>query len=62
MPESRFITSDRLKPLVVYLTMAFMVVLSVGISLNESELRTALTFIWLLLFPIGVWRILRRPA
>jgi len=62
VPESRFIASDHLKPLVVYLTMAFMVVLGVSISLNESELRSALILMWLVLFPIGVCRVLRRSA
>lgn len=61
MPESRFIGADRLKLLVAYLAVAFVIILSIGAFLDRSGLRSGLILSWLLLLPVGAWHVLRRP-
>ena len=60
MPESRFIGADRLKLLVAYLAVAFMIMLVIDVFFDESGLRSGLILIWLFLLPVGAWRVLRR--
>ncbi|HAY76615.1 MAG TPA: hypothetical protein DCY33_02155 [Gemmatimonadetes bacterium] len=61
MPESRFIGADRLKLLVAYLGVAFVIILGIGAFLDRSGLRSGLILSWLLLLPVGAWHVLRRP-
>ena len=61
MPESRFIGADRLKLLVAYLAVAFVIMLAIGAFLDRSGLRSGLILSWLLLLPVGAWHVLRRP-
>ncbi|HCW77722.1 MAG TPA: hypothetical protein DG084_01295 [Gemmatimonadetes bacterium] len=60
MPESRFIGADRLQRLVAYLGVAFMIMLVIDVFFDKSGLRSGLILIWLLLLPVGAWRVLRR--
>ncbi|MDE3001808.1 MAG: hypothetical protein OXU33_12820 [Gemmatimonadota bacterium] len=62
MPKSRFIEAERLKPFIVYLAAAFLVVLLLGTAVPPGPPRTVLVLAWLLLFPIGGWKILNKPA
>jgi hypothetical protein len=61
VPESRFIGADRLKLLVAYLGVAFVIILGIGAFLDRSGLRSGLILSWLLLLPVGAWHVLRRP-
>ncbi|HAT38534.1 MAG TPA: hypothetical protein DCS75_08560 [Gemmatimonadetes bacterium] len=61
MPESRFIGADRLKLLVAYLAVAFVIMLAIGAFLDRSGLRSGLILSWLLLLPVGAWHVLKRP-
>jgi hypothetical protein len=60
VPESRFIGADRLQRLVAYLGVAFMIMLVIDVFFDKSGLRSGLILIWLLLLPVGAWRVLRR--
>ncbi|MBR43264.1 MAG: hypothetical protein CME18_02425 [Gemmatimonadetes bacterium] len=61
MPESRFIGAGRLKLLVAYLAVAFVIILGIGAFFDRSGLRSGLILSWLLLLPVGAWHVLRRP-
>jgi len=61
VPESRFIGADRLKLLVAYLAVAFVIMLAIGAFLDRSGLRSGLILSWLLLLPVGAWHVLKRP-
>lgn len=61
MPKSRFIEAERLKPFIAYLTAAFVVVLVLGTTVPRGSARTLLILVWLLVFPIGGWKILKKP-
>lgn len=60
MPESRFISAAKLKPLLVYFLVAFVIVVLVGALLPTGRLRNALVLGWLVLFPLGGWLVFRR--
>lgn len=60
MPESRFISAAKLKPLLVYCALAFVAVVVVGAVLPPGQLRSALVLAWLVLFPVGGWIVFRR--
>ena len=62
MAKSRFIEAERLKPFIAYLAAAFLVILALGTAVPRGPARTLLIFAWLLLFPIGGWKILKQPA
>lgn len=62
MPESRFVSAAKLKPLLVYLVVAFVVVVLVGALLPPGRLRNGLVLGWLVLFPLGGWLVFRRAA
>ena len=61
MPESQFVTSARLKPLVGYLAIAFVVLLALAEIVPRGGARTALVAAWFVLFPLGGWLVVRRP-
>ena len=61
MPESRFIGADRLKLLIAYLAVAFVIMLAIGLVFDRSGLRSGLILIWMLLLPVGAWHVLKRP-
>lgn len=60
MPESRFVSAAKLKPLIGYLAAAFVVVVLVGSLVPSGQLRNGLVLAWLVLFPIGGWLVFRR--
>ncbi len=60
MPESRFISAAKLKPLVGYMAAAFVVVVLVGWLVPPGQLRNGLVLAWLVLFPLGGWLVFRR--
>lgn len=62
MPKSRFIEAERLKPFIAYMAAAFVVVLVLGTAVPPGPARTLLILAWLLLFPIGGWRVLKRSS
>ena len=62
MPKSRFIEAERLKPFILYLAAAFLVVFLLGTAVRPGPVRTVLVLAWLLLFPIGGWKILKKPS
>lgn len=62
MPKSQFVEAERLKPFIAYLAAAFIVVLVLGMAVPRGPARTLLILAWLLLFPIGGWKILKEHA
>lgn len=60
MPKSRFIEAEKLKPFIAYLAVAFIVILVLGNAVPRGSARTGLIIAWLVLFPLGGWRLLRR--
>lgn len=62
MSKSRFIEAERLKPLIAYLAVAFIVMLALGTAFPVGPSRTLLIVAWLILLPMGAWRILKKPA
>lgn len=60
MPESRFVSAAKLKPLIGYFAVAFVVVVLIGSLLPSGALRNGLVVAWLLLFPVGGWIVFRR--
>lgn len=60
MPESRFVSAAKLKPLLAYFVVAFVVVVVLGALLPPGRLRTGLVLTWLVLFPLGGWLVFRR--
>lgn len=60
MPESRFVSARRLKPLLIYCAVAFLVVLLLGGLAPPGRTRHVLVIAWLVLFPIGGWFVFRR--
>lgn len=60
MPESQFVSSAKLKPLIVYFAVAFLVVVAVGALVPPGELRSGLVVLWLVLFPVGAWMVFKR--
>ena len=62
MAKSQFITAERLKPFIAYLAAAFVVILALGTAMPRGPSRTLLIVAWLILLPMGAWRILKKPA
>jgi hypothetical protein len=60
MPESRFVSAAKLKPLLVYFAVAFVLVVLVGALVPPGRLRNGLVLAWLVLFPVGGWLVFRR--
>lgn len=51
-----------MKPLIAYLAVAFIVMLALGTAVPVGPSRTLLIVAWLILLPMGAWRILKKPA
>ena len=60
MPESRFVSAAKLKPLIIYCAVAFAVVVVLGSVVPAGGLRRALVVAWLVLFPVGGWLVFKR--
>lgn len=60
MPESRFVSAAKLKPLIGYFALAFVVVVVIGVVAPPGTLRSGLVLAWLVLFPVGGWLVFRR--
>lgn len=60
MPESRFVSAAKLKPLIGYLAVAFAAVVLVGWLVPPGALRRGLVLAWMVLFPVGGWLVFRR--
>jgi hypothetical protein len=60
MPKSRFVSAARLRRLIVYLGVAFVVVLGVGALVPPGSLRNGLVALWVVGFPIGAWKVFGR--
>ena len=60
MPESRYVSSSKLKPLVGYCAVAFVVVVLLGSVVPPGTLRRGLILAWMVLFPVGGWLVFRR--
>lgn len=60
MPESRFVSARRLRPLLVYCAIAFLVMLLFGVVAPPGPIRNVLVIAWLVLFPTGGWLVFRR--
>lgn len=61
MAKSQFITPDRLKRLLIYVTIAFIALLALAPRIPDATTRTGFIVGWMIVFPIGVWRIARPP-
>lgn len=59
MPKSQFFTPDQLKRLLIYLAVAFIALLALAPLMPDSQTRTGFVVGWMIVFPIGCWRILR---
>lgn len=62
MSKSRIIEAKRLKPLIAYLAVAFIVMLALGTAVPVGPSRSLLIVAWLIILPMGAWRILKKPA
>ena len=60
MSESRFVSARRLKPLIAYFAVAFVVLLLLSALLPGGGTRSALVAAWIVLFPVGGWLVYRR--
>jgi len=60
VPESRFVSAAKLKPLIGYFAGAFVVVVLIGALLPPGTLRRGLLLAWMVLFPLGGWLVFRR--
>ena len=60
MPESRYASAAKLKPLIGYFAVAFVVVVLIGALLPPGPLRRGLVLAWMVLFPVGGWLVFRR--
>lgn len=61
MSPSRFVRAERLKPLLAYCAVAFVVLLVLAEVVPAGAARNALVVAWLVLFPLGGWMVFRRP-
>jgi hypothetical protein len=63
MPKSQFIDSRRVRPLLLYCTVAFLVLLLADAALQAFGGEGARMFVvlaWLVLFPAGGWMVWTR--
>jgi len=60
VPESRFVSAERLKPLIVYFALAFVVLLAAAAFAPAGRVRDGLVMAWIVLFPFGGWLVFRR--
>ncbi len=64
MPKSRFVSASRLRPLLLYFAVAFVVLLVLDGALQavapSRPSRFALVLGWMVLFPLGGWLVWRR--
>ncbi|NNF13618.1 MAG: hypothetical protein HKN72_10350 [Gemmatimonadetes bacterium] len=60
MPESQFVSAAKLKPLIAYCAVAFLVVVILGGVVPAGGLRRGLVVGWLVLFPVGAWVVFKR--
>lgn len=60
MPESQFVSAAKLKPLLVYCAVAFLIVVILGALVPPGQLRRGLVGAWLVLFPVGGWLVFKR--
>lgn len=58
--RSRFVSAARLKPLIVYFALAFVVLLCVAGFAPEGRVRDGLVMGWIVLFPFGGYLVFRR--
>lgn len=61
MAKSQFISPERLKRLLIYLAVAFIALLALAPRMPDSETRTGFVVGWMVVFPIGIWMIVRKP-
>ena len=61
MPKSQFVSAERLKPLVAYLAIAFVILLVLAEIVPRGAAKLALVAAWFVLFPLGAWLVLKRP-
>lgn len=66
MPESRYVSADRLLRILVYVAVALVALLVGNAVLSAtgaaSELRRGLVLAWIVLFPLGGWLVWRRSG
>ena len=60
MPESQFVSAKQLKPLLLYCTAAFVVLLLLTVILPDGRWRNAIVAGWIIFFPLGGWLVFRR--
>lgn len=60
MPESRFVSAAKLKPLIAYFAVAFVLVVAIGSLVPPGDVRTVLVLGWLVAFPVGAWMVFKR--
>ncbi len=60
MPESRFVSAGRLKPLIAYCAVAFVTLLVLAELAPGGRMRGVLVALWIVLFPLGGWLVFRR--
>ena len=60
MPKSQFVSAERLKPLLAYCAVAFLVVVILGAVVPAGPLGQGLVVAWLVGFPVGGWMVFKR--
>jgi hypothetical protein len=54
------VSAERLKPLIVYFALAFVVLLAAAAFAPAGRVRDGLVMAWIVLFPFGGWLVFRR--
>jgi len=63
VPKSQFVEARRLRPLLVYCVVAFVVLLvadAAVAALDGGTVRGAVVLSWMIVFPVGGWLVWKR--
>jgi hypothetical protein len=64
MPKSQFVSASKLRPMIVYFALAFVVLLVADAALRTLApglgARRLIGFVWMVLLPLGGWLVWKR--